>query len=328
MDQLEPEREEGVTRAGSERWLSVHLYDPAGTRDALLEGVPAVLRGLYQRGDVDSFFFVRYQDEQGPHVRLRLRLLRAAQPCWEWILATVGERFPSVRSPYEWEVDRYGGEEALPYSLAFFTVSSAHALAFEHEFGGLPNSRRMTLALCVLLWQAWGFAESEQELRALLGYYSLGKDLYPEMMKLAEDMFRRSGEKLVELVGRELQRLATLGDSRKEPVSLSSAGSLVAAARALSEAIRDLNPAPRWSVGTSQMHMTANRLGLTNPQETYTSEILCRTAEEIASSNLMLWRQVQEAFARRPDTVEESAAGALSLRDLAQRHVLAVLEET
>jgi thiopeptide-type bacteriocin biosynthesis protein len=321
------EEEEGITRVGLERWLSVHIYDETGTREVLLEVVPAVLQRLHQEGGVDSFFFVRYRDERGPHVRLRLRLLtESAQPCWKQILATAGERFPVLRSPFELEVERYGGNDALPHSLAFFAISSAHALAFEREFGGLPRSRQMTLALCVLLWQAWGFAKSEGELRALLGYYALGQERYPAMVTLAEESFGRSGGKLTELVSSELQRLIALGPMENGLPSLASANSFVTATRALSVAIGDLDPEVRWSVGSSQMHMTANRLGLTNQQETYAAQILARATSAIASSDGALWYQVPGALERPSNTEEEPAAGATALRNLVRSHLAALLQ--
>ncbi len=238
MERIPEGHDGGITMVGPERWFSVHLYDETGTRNVLLEVVPAVIQQLYQDGSIDSFFFVRYWDERGPHVRLRLRLLAAtAQACWERIRAAAGERFPVALSPYELEVERYGGSDALPHSLSFFAVSSAHALAFEHEFGDLTRSRQMTLALCVLLWQAWGFARNESEFTSLLSYYELGSTTHPEMIALAEETFRRSGRNLTELVSQELHRLITLEDETEEQVSLASASSLVTATRALSMAV-------------------------------------------------------------------------------------------
>jgi thiopeptide-type bacteriocin biosynthesis protein len=322
MGSIDENCEASLAMVGSERWLSVHLYHEKGDREVLLEVVPAVVRRLHRDGSIDSFFFVRYLDERGHHVRLRLRLLAAAQPCWDWILATAGERFQAVPTPFELELERYGGQDPLLHSLSFFAVSSAHALVFEREFGGLSRSRQMTLALCFLLWQAWGFAENETEFRALLGYYALGLELHPEMVTFAEETFRRSAGKLTELVRQELQRLLALADSAE--VSLASASSLVAATRALSAALGDLDAEARWRVAASQMHMTANRLGLLNPQETFTSQVLYHTMDEIAASDTALWQRVRDAMERPTLTPGERTTGAAALRSLVRSHLAAL----
>ena len=324
MNRVARDHEAAFTQVGSERWFSVHIHDEGGTRDALLTIVPAVLQDLHHDGSVDSFFFVRYKDERGPHVRLRLRLLGAtADTCWERITAAAGERFPVVRSPYDPEIERYGGLAALPHSLAFFTISSAHALVFEREFGGLPRSRQLPLTLCVLLWQAWGLATDESDFRALLGYYGIGQELHPEMVHLAEETFRRSRETLTGLVHRELLRLtAAPDDADEEPASLASAVSLVTGARALSGALGDLAPRARWSVVSSQMHMAANRLGLTNPQETLSAGILTRAAAAVAASDTELWRRVGGALQRR----SKVTAGAAALLSQVRSHLAALLQ--
>lgn len=320
--------DEGVTRVGPDRWFSVHVYDQEGVRGALLEVVLPATRQLYQEGGIDSFFFVRYKDDRGHHVRLRLCLRKAAaHTCLERILALAGERFPVTCSSYELETERYGGDGALPHSLSFFAVSSTHALAFEREFGHLSRSRQITLTLCFLLWQAWGFAGDKDELMNLISYYELGVTKYPEMVKLAEETFRRSGKGLTELIGQELQRLIALDEEGGELVSLASAGSLVAASRALSTAVGDLEPEARWSVGSSQMHMTANRLGLTNPQETYASQILCHAMSEIAASDPTLWRQVVDGLGRRAGTGGGPAARADALQGSVRDHLAALLPQ-
>jgi thiopeptide-type bacteriocin biosynthesis protein len=324
MAQAEHDEAAAITRVGAERWFSVHIHDEAGTRDALLTVVPAVLHHLHHEGSIDSFFFVRYRDERGPHVRLRLRLLAAtADTCWECIHSAAGGRFAVARAPYEPEVERYGGCEALPHSLSFFAISSAHALVFEREFGGLPRSRQLPLTLCVLLWQAWGLAADESDFRALLGYYTLGQELFPEMAKLAEETFQRSGEKLTGLIHRELLRLtAAPHDADEELPILASAGSLVTAARALSDAVGDLAPQARWSVVSSQMHMAANRLGLTNLQETFTAGVLTRAAAAVAVSDAALWGRLGGALERR----RNAAAGAAALWSQVRSHLAALLE--
>ncbi len=313
-------------------WTAFHLYaaDGAGLPEVLLQVVlPAVGSFLADR-EIDSFFFIRYADEEGPHVRLRLRVPGgggSAHACRRRLEALAGSAARVAAHSFEPETERYGGEAALPWSLAFFAVSSANALAFEQQFGDRPRGRRLTLSLCVLLWQAWGLARSRSELCALLDYYAVGPQQHPEAAALAEAGFHSGRADLSGLLGGELERLLALGrGDPASPPALTSAAAMALAARAFDACLDDLPAAARWSTLSSQMHMTANRLGLVNAEETYVTRLLGSALGRIESASPELWQRVEAALTRRRPAPRGPAARprrapAAALEKAVRRHL-------
>lgn len=75
-------------------------------------------------------FYIRYEDEDGPHIRLRLR---PAQPEHSESLQEVLEGWfagtsPSKQVPYKAEAERFGGTEALSWAEEHFHISTRVAL--------------------------------------------------------------------------------------------------------------------------------------------------------------------------------------------------------
>jgi len=107
-------------------WLSVHFY-PLENQDVfLIRGLRPFLQQYIWSNRGSRAFFIRYQDERGPHIRLRMRgeaswmedILRPAFTGWlegrgEWI-----------EVPYVPETDRFGGPEALFSAEEYFHLSS------------------------------------------------------------------------------------------------------------------------------------------------------------------------------------------------------------
>ena len=60
-------------RLADGQWVSTHLFYPGDRNRVLLDFVLPVASRLVGSGAADRFFFIRYYEE-GPHVRLRLRI--------------------------------------------------------------------------------------------------------------------------------------------------------------------------------------------------------------------------------------------------------------
>jgi len=114
----------------TQTWLSLHFY-PLETPDVFLTRALRPFLGQYiwpAKGT--RAFFVRYDDERGPHIRLRLRgeeawmeeTLRPAVEGW------FRERGEQIELPYQPEPERFGGEEALAWAEEHFHVSTRVAL--------------------------------------------------------------------------------------------------------------------------------------------------------------------------------------------------------
>ncbi|HSN86598.1 MAG TPA: thiopeptide-type bacteriocin biosynthesis protein, partial [Thermoanaerobaculia bacterium] len=157
-------------------WLAFHLHYHERQDQILEELVHPLVASLVRRGEIDSFFFVRYA-LGGPHIRLRIRLCGNGQAAVAEVLGAA-ERFfeacpsratlpeekilainrsvlksdPSEsdeavypdnfvrQAPYAPEIERYGGPELFPESLAFFAISSCRVLRWLHEKAGSSGS--------------------------------------------------------------------------------------------------------------------------------------------------------------------------------------------
>ncbi|MDX2280152.1 MAG: thiopeptide-type bacteriocin biosynthesis protein [Saprospiraceae bacterium] len=107
-------------------WLSYHFY-PLEVPDIFLaRAVKPFLAQFVWPVKGARAFFVRYADEKGPHIRLRVRgeeewlgeTLRPAISGW------FAERGEWEEQPYEAEAERFGGEEALIWAEEYFHVST------------------------------------------------------------------------------------------------------------------------------------------------------------------------------------------------------------
>lgn len=281
-------------------WLSFHLFYHGDLDQVLTRFVRPAAGALWAARGIDSFFFIRYR-LGGPHVRLRVR------PCPGWsdqvtrTLRGKAEEFlhawPSpepleedaIRKENqlilgwnpgdEWddsvypdnsflpfppffEIDRYGGLELFGASLDFFALSSLQALRFLEANTAATPAQRLARAFSLLARQACGFTKSLEEL-----------------LELFKEPIRAFGP---------LAPLAARGDrafeERREAFRRLFPGEADEAARLLAGEIRSAPPEVKQRVVSSQLHMTANRLGLKNTDEIYLARLLERTAADLAET--------------------------------------------
>lgn len=111
-------------------WLSIHFY-PLENQDVfLVRGLRPFLQQYIWANRGTRAFFIRYQDERGPHIRIRMRgeeswmedTLRPAFAGWQ------EGRGDWVEVPYTPETERFGGEEAMALAEEYFHLSSRVAL--------------------------------------------------------------------------------------------------------------------------------------------------------------------------------------------------------
>ena len=310
-------------------WRAYHLFYH-GSRDRLVaELVRPLVQALRADGDVTAFYFVRY-DLGGPHVRLRLHPARgraggvdaavreaaaaffARCPSTEPLSAeailrqnagivstdplasdAADEVHPdnSLREfPTLFEVERYGGARLFRHSLDYFVLSSGEALrlAGAPEFSG---GQRLATAGRLCVDQAWGLARDAAEFTRLLGYagWMLTGEWTARFVQRADEAFERQRAVHTRLLRNELRALAEAPDAAASPA-------LAKGARRLARGIRAAGDDERWIIGASQLHMTANRLGVLNAEELYLGQILSRAAGELATADPVFWRGV---WARR-----------------------------
>jgi hypothetical protein len=337
-------------------WLNYHLYYHQDLGYASLQFVRPLVVELLRSGWIDSFFFIRYQ-LGGPHLRLRLRpcpgaaalvagvakaraqdflvsqpstsklteevILRSNQE----ILASEPHEFDAsvypdntfLEFPFRPEIERYGGPELWEDSLDFFTLSSATVLEFLSDYGSEPRSRLLALAFRVLACQALHFAWDEEDLVSLLRY---AVDVWGGKMlrarAKADRVFGEQRRTFEQVFERELYLLKVgpkvVASGREE-----AKAQLGEASRRLSWTVQMVNRDVHQRVGTSQLHMTANRLGLSNAEEVYLSQILANIGSRLITSG--------ETFGIRP-AVHSGNIGIPTLRDLLPESLARLTEQS
>jgi hypothetical protein len=300
-------------------WLSLHIAYHRGRMDRLLaELVLPSVKSLLQAGWIESFFFVRYSFG-GPH--LRLRLLPSPGKEEEIRSVVVREtadflrRHPSPASlpeeeilsrnralrrhdnsaepedriladntlqeiPFEPETERYGGESLLPSSLEFFALSSVRSLQLLAGRDRVPDGQWLAIGMRLLSCYALGLAADTEELKKIVAFPQSAERRAPSAIRDRGDrVFAKSKREFISLVRQEIQRLGTALPALDDTASAGRLGC----------ELRRAAPAVRQRIAVSQIHMTANRLGLRNVDEVYIARLLTRALETIEIESPDLW---------------------------------------
>jgi thiopeptide-type bacteriocin biosynthesis protein len=304
-------------------WLSLHLhFDDASVYGSAADtvvrsSVGRLVTHLRERGLLRHFFFVRY-GERGSHIRVRLR--SAHDEFAPVVLAKideivagsrlapgpVGDRHDGTPVPitrvefvrYEPEVDRYGGADAVAIAETLFCASSDAAMAMLGS-ASPPRAERLGKALLANLSILHAFVPTRRAAAALSAAYATGylgsvapAATHENWRRRFESGYDRQAEALEAYVEEGIERLTAaesltetlaplavaLPTCRTELMRLSRAGAVVAFGRRLSweEAVHRIVP--------SYMHMMANRLGVTVPEETYLAHILTRALSRLSAA--------------------------------------------
>jgi thiopeptide-type bacteriocin biosynthesis protein len=120
----------------SDSWWYVKIYHQPGTDSALtdrllLECVDPLTKLAESR--IERFFFLRYFDRDGHHLRLRIQIRERDETDWlhaqlNELLAGQGANVRVVGVSYEPEVDKYGGAVGVRVAERHFHASSRLAL--------------------------------------------------------------------------------------------------------------------------------------------------------------------------------------------------------
>lgn len=311
---------------GWDNWRAFHLFYHGPLALVLQHFAQKAVGGLLAEGLIDSFFFVRYF-LGGPHIRLRIhprensareaveRLTDGAVYFFERfsstrslepeairqqnlsILATAPEEsddrvYPDntfIAFSFHPETERYGGPNLLAKSLDFFALSSALSLSFVATYAEEPRSRQLSAISRLLAVQAWGLARDPKDLEILLASRASFTSNDSLILQRGDEAFDRQPEIYCALLR---QGLGTILCGKEVPW-------FGVAARRLGSELREANTLIQQSISLSQMHMTANRLGLKPQEEVYLGRILWRAARELAASNCGFWRELCDTL--RPE---------------------------
>jgi hypothetical protein len=333
----------GALSPAADGWHGWHLVYHADRERLLRECVAPLAAGLLRDGLATRFFVIHYL-LGGPHLRLRVRCEPGDAPAVDArVHAAAAEFFARVPStqaqpdeqvhrqnrgvipsdpfadeaddvvwadnsvvvqPVRFEVERYGGPALYGHSVELFALSTLQVLRFLDANAGAPEGRRTAERARLLLRQAWGHAPDADEFAVYADYgvRMFGKPL-AKLLPVADAAFDRARAGMTGIVRAELAALA----ATERP------GLLAEGARTLSQVVRGVADEPRRFIGISQLHMTANRLGMRNPDEVYLCRMLTRAVEAVREEHPDEWRAAWDAHGawfRAP-----SAPLAAQLRD-------------
>jgi Lantibiotic biosynthesis dehydratase C-term len=306
-------------------WLGFHLVHHGDRERLLREAVRPLAAELVRDGLVTRFFVIHYL-LGGPHLRLRVQCDRADAAA---VRARVHEaaaaffaRAPSaatqpdeevhrqnrrvipsdpfateaddvvfaddsvVELPVHFEVDRYGGPALYGRSVELFGISTLEVMGFLDAHAGASAGRRTAGTARLLLRQAWGHARDAEEFAVFAqhGVRMFGVPL-AAAVQVADAAFERTRTTMVALVRAEIAALA--GAERP--------GLLAEGARSLAQAVRSVPDEPRRFIAISHLHMTANRLGMRNPDEVYLGRILALAVDAFREEHPAEWAAAWDA---------------------------------
>ncbi|MEM8907428.1 MAG: thiopeptide-type bacteriocin biosynthesis protein [Bacteroidota bacterium] len=164
-----------MTDIRNNQWLSAYLYYNEPWETFLVEAVAPYIKTAMQTGIAEQYFFIRYWD-RGPHIRLRFKgaagaVNRILRPNLEEHFLSYFDSKPSQRTdpnyppsfpehfkwipnnsvvfvPYEAEIRRYGGPEAIHLAELQFQASSDVALhSLERRFRNWSYDDALGLAI-------------------------------------------------------------------------------------------------------------------------------------------------------------------------------------
>lgn len=284
-----------------EDWISLHVHagaHPDAMDYFIATGIPGVLAG----GELLRWFFVRMIDEEGFHLRLRLRprpgerarFQRAALVACHRALDGVGalgaSRYrPLVQSPgafdpawlernpvavregaYEPELEKYGGEPGIPIAEELFHISSRIAVqVVRADLAGEFSRKTLAPGLMATTRDVFGFRNPATFWREYAMYWLGGDCAFARDMK---DRFLAQAELL----------------DRRSTAVIAPPSELPAPARALLEEWEDalrrahrlyrrsrtFQEFPSPQIGFHFIHTMNNRLGLVPLEEAYLATLL------------------------------------------------------
>ena len=281
-------------------WVGYHLVYQGSLDSVVVDLVRPLACSLWRQHLIKKFFFIRYY-VGGPHIRLRLDSETNSTSHIDDYVSSVAQAYfehrPSrtlltesdirktnqsmlivdpfaedvaypnnsiQRVQFLPEVSRYGGYDHLSDSLSLFAFSSIWAIQ-SLTFAPLSRGDILWNGLRSLLQQAVGFADNDQELLAIVEQplVDSGNHLNPIKQKACAEFLQKK-ENFMRGVAAELSLKQNDGYCLSEN----------SVCHQFSHTLRKLSPDKMHSIITDHIHMTANRLGLSNLEEVYISKLL------------------------------------------------------
>ena len=183
-------------------WLNAHIFYRGQTPECdrvILEIVAPFVHRCWEETWIERYFFIRYRD-RGPHVRLRLFgrrdiMERKVKPALlqhvEDTLTEALKAYPQyvdgpgnpppmeplsclLWTPYEPEIERYGGPDGVALAEEFSHYSSEVSIALLQQLKGEGHSARLGKGLLATVLLLHAFTEDRAAAASFAHRYSMG----------------------------------------------------------------------------------------------------------------------------------------------------------
>lgn len=293
-EQLSKDGRSQVVKGPDSEWTYIKVYSAISRQNAILSLVGQAAVDLRNRGEVEGFFYVRYRDDRGSHLRLRFQGTASTERVLTRTLSMLHELDSEfdvqdiVIENYVRETERYGGGDILALCEQVWLYESQ---AFVHKAECMDDSK-------IEYWKSVAIA-IDRGLRSL-GFTSFEQRLqfsrqasagYAEEMKFNPAERKRVGE-VFKAAAPAARDCALTFDNTDLPWDLDFADNK---ARALIPMLLKKDARDRYSIVWSMLHMRFNRLFLQDHrfQEAVIWELMKRSYTKILSLDEAVRKEVQ-----------------------------------
>ncbi len=316
------------------KWESVHIFFKGDIYSyecdrVILEAVSPLLMKCFENKWIEKYFFIRYS-ELGTHVRLRFfgeqEILNNEfiEYCNELIINNLPhelaeypfkkttlnqnqqaekESTPYLWIPYEPEIERYGGEDAIKFAEEFFFFSSNTVIELLKKIEKGDNSSRLGFALILFVITVYAFFNELENAKSFLKSYSEGylkarAKEQSEVKKWQDSFdkgFEKQSSKLVDYVNSIWEALESnieLGETfdkfLKKNIEIKASLKTISKQSKIighDDTKIDYYENAFRKIVPSYIHMTNNRLGVSIPEESYLAHIILLAFEKSLITN-------------------------------------------
>lgn len=203
---------------GSE-WLYLKIYSGPQTLETLLSEINVILFNFYSKNIVDSFFFIRYSDENGNHIRIRIKvhniniLNSVIHPLNNILNNYVTKKlvWNYTYDIYNREIERYGDSNIVDCETIFFHSSYQISILINRLDDNLKEKDRCLMGIFTLnlLYDSFKLTLDEKIifLDTLVNKYSNEYDLSKSSVKSLNDKYREFSREIENILSLNLDQL-------------------------------------------------------------------------------------------------------------------------
>jgi thiopeptide-type bacteriocin biosynthesis protein len=265
-------------------WMSLYLYYTVDANPLLTNKVWPLIKRLAEEGLLKHFFFMRYGDTRGPHIRLRI--VPVDSSARSKIRRRLKKAFPEgVFVPYVPETERYGGPVGILIAERLFEASSVATLQLLEDTPEWNYRRALASALQMHIGMLQAFDVSQVEAAALQAHIARSRYITEDSIKQFEQGFNAQRDKVAAPLANlwaacEQNTVFTDPWFRGWRKAMQTLKHDLHAAYKAGQLVLPESPhhdSPLWFLYESYIHMTNNRLRVTRQDESFAAHMLYRS---------------------------------------------------